>query len=179
MARYDKDDLWIFTYENKKARFKDYEQYCKNGRFQKGFTSNLNKQKMNQYLKELRAEKKIVWGVHEEKGFKYSYVPEDKIEEVKTLRDKRLAEIEFLKLSVDERAKIVLKSTNEMEKEQIIKNLALNGWLSIQEITVKTGLAENQALEALWSTLKEPNSNIYQSMVISLVSRGFIDTDPK
>jgi hypothetical protein len=177
LARYDKTDLWIFTYEKGRARFKDYEQYCNNGRFQKGFRSNLNKQRMNQYLKELHEEKKIAWGVDDAEGFKYSYVPPQMINEVKELKIKRQAEEEFRKLRPEEQARILSESSREAEKKQIMNTLALNGWLSIQEIAAKTGLDEGKVLDALWGTQKEPSLPLTQNMFTSLINRGYIDTD--
>ena len=152
MARYDKEDLWIFTLNKERARFKDYEKYCMNGRFQEGFASNLNKQKMNQYLKELRNEKKIARGYDEANNFKYYYVPEEKIDEVKALIERRQIAKGIEHLSKNEREDF-FKKLKQNENKTILNLLALKGPMLVSVIAEKTGFTETKILEALGGPL--------------------------
>jgi len=151
LAVYGKDDLWLFTYEKGRVRFKDYEQYCKNGRFQEGKTSKLNKETMNRFLNELREEKKIVWGIGEN-GFKYNYVPQNMIDEVKKLIENRRLSLELESLSKEERDKILYKKLSE-DQDRILSAIGQNGELFIREIAQKTGFTELKVEETIWGPM--------------------------
>jgi hypothetical protein len=152
LGAYGIDDLWIFTYETGKTRFKDYEKFCNNGRFQEGNASFLNKQNMNQYLKQLREEKKIVRGIDEKEGFKYNYVPQERINEVKKLiEDRRIAQgIESL--SKEEREKILSKMRGD-DQNKILSAIGQNGSMRIPEIAQKTGFTELKVKETIWGPM--------------------------
>lgn len=152
LARYDKDDLWIFTYETGKARFKDYEKFCNNGRFQKGNASFLNKQNMNRFLNELREEKKIVWGIDEKEGFKFKYVPQKRIDEVKKLIEDRQIAQGINNLPKEEREKILSKML-EKDQNAILTALGQNGAMFIPEIAKKTGFTELKIEKTIWGPM--------------------------
>ena len=151
LATYDIDDLWIFTYKTGKTRFKDYEKFCNNGRFQEGSASHLNKQNMNSYLKQLREEKKIVRGIDEKEGFKYNYVPQEKINEVKKIIEDRQMAQGIESLSKEEREKVLSKMREE-DQNKILAAIGQNGALLIREIAQKTGFTELKVEETIWGT---------------------------
>jgi hypothetical protein len=152
LAKYDKDDLWIFTYNEGKPRFKDYEQYCKNGRFQKGKTSDLNKSTMNRFLKELREEKKIVRGVDQVTGDKYNFVPEDNFPEVRKLIDDRRINQEVSVLSEEDRNRFLSKALYE-DQNKILRAIGQNGASFIREIAQQTGMNEIKVEEIIWGPM--------------------------
>lgn len=153
LAKYDKDDLWIFTYQTDKARFKDYEKFCNNGRFQKGTSSNLNKQNMNRFLNELREEKKIVFGIDEKEGFKFNYVPSDKIEEIKKLIEDRQIAQGIESLPKEEREKVLAKMRGE-DQNKILVAIGQNGVSLIRDIAQKTGFTELKVEETIWGPMQ-------------------------
>jgi hypothetical protein len=152
LAKLGKDDLWIFTYQTGKARFKDYEKYCKNGRFQEGLTSALNKSTMNRFLKELREEEKIARGVDQVTGDKYNFVPEEKVPELRKLIDDRLLAQEVATLSEEERKKRLSKMLYE-DQNKILRAIGRHGALFIREIAQQTELSELKVEETIWGPM--------------------------
>ena len=152
LAKYGKDDLWIFTYQTGKARFKDYEKYCNNGRFQEGSTSFLNKATMNRFLKELREERKITRGIDPDTGDKINFVPEEKVPELRKLMDDRLLAQEVSSLSEEERKKRLSKMVDE-DENKILRAIARHGVLFIREIAQQSGLSELKVEETIWGPM--------------------------
>ncbi len=152
LATYGIDDLWIFTYETGKTRFKDYEKFCNNGRFQEGSGSYLNKQNMNSYLNQLREEKKIVRGIDEKEGFMYNYVPQGRINEVKKLIEDRRIDQGIEHLSKEEREKILSKMLGE-DQNKILAAIGQNGVMRIPQIAEKTGFSELKVEETIWGPM--------------------------
>ena len=54
----------------------------------------------------------------------------------------------------------ISKSLIEREKDQILRSLALNGWLRIPEIAEKTGIEAERVLEAIWGKVNAAGLSI-------------------
>jgi hypothetical protein len=107
---------------------------------------------MNRFLNELREEKKIVRGIDQKEGFKYSFVPSNRMEEVKKLiEDRRIAQgIESL--PKEEREKVLSKML-EKDQNNILKALGENGTMRIPQIAEVTGFTELKVEETIWGPM--------------------------
>lgn len=146
-----REDLWIFAFDNKKVFYKDFSEYCNN---KSGYIgrAKLSKQTMTNYIKDLVKEEKLSRGFDSSDRHRHYFVPENKHDEVKALKEQRLFAKEFESLSDGERA-ILLDKRREKENKEILKVVALDGPLLIPEIAEKTGFTKTKICETFWGPL--------------------------
>jgi DNA-binding MarR family transcriptional regulator len=148
-GRITSEDLLIFAFRREKTFFKDFAILCNNEPGSKGKT-RLARQTMSNYLRDLIKDDCLRKDIGPQDKYRYYFVPKEKHREVVALEERRRTDLEFRNKSSEEQAAIVEKSLYEKDKQQIFRAIATNGWLTISELTDKTGIDDQRLLEIIW-----------------------------
>ncbi len=150
-GRITSEDLLIFAFRREKTFFKDFALFCNNEPSSKGKTK-LARQTMSNYLRELVKDGWLSKDIGPQDNYRYYFVPKEKHREVIELEERRRADQEFRNKSSEEQAVIVEKSLYEKDKQQIFRAIAINGWLTVDELAGKTGIDDQRLLEIIWGS---------------------------
>jgi len=176
LTKITKEDLLFFALSRDKTQFKDFSKLCNNGPQSTG-GSRLSRETMNKYIDQLLAEGSLERELATGDKYPHYYVPKNKRHEVQAMKDNHQADLDFERLPEEEKAKIKNISIHEKENNQITLALAVNGWLTLQEIAAKTGIDEKRTILAIWGKVDEAGFPIDPEDLSSMISRRLIAVD--